>query len=59
MPKDLVMMIENSSNTTVLPLYMYSYVPENNLQNRPLLMLINGGAFGGGSKLLLVAPLQI
>lgn len=40
----------NSSNTTVLPLYMDSYVPENNSQNRPLLMLIHGGAFVGGSK---------
>ena len=29
---------------------MDSYVPENNLQNRPLLMLIHGGAFYGGSK---------
>ena len=29
---------------------MDSYVPENNSQNRPLLMLINGGAFVGGSK---------
>ena len=40
----------NSSNTTALPLYMDSYVPENNSQNRPLLMLIHGGAFIGGSK---------
>ena len=40
----------NSSNTTALPLYMDSYVPENNSQNRPLLMLIDGGAFVGGSK---------
>jgi acetyl esterase/lipase len=29
---------------------MDSYVPENNSQNRPLLMLIHGGAFVGGSK---------
>ncbi len=40
----------NSSSSTVLPLYMDSYVPENDLQNRPLLMLIHGGAFVGGSK---------
>ena len=40
----------NSPNTTVVPLLMDSYVPENNLQNRPLLMLIHGGAFVGGSK---------
>lgn len=40
----------NSPNTTVVPLLMDSYVPENNLQNRPLLMLIHGGGFSGGSK---------
>ena len=40
----------NSSNSTVVPLLMDSYVPDNNLQNRPLLMLIHGGAFVGGSK---------
>ena len=40
----------NSSNTNEVPLFMDSYVPENDLQNRPLLMLIHGGAFVGGSK---------
>ena len=40
----------NSANTSVVPLLMDSYVPENDLQNRPLLMLIHGGAFVGGSK---------
>ena len=40
----------NSANTSVVPLLMDSYVPDNNLQNRPLLMLIHGGAFVGGSK---------
>lgn len=40
----------NSANTSVVPLFMDSYVPENDLQNRPLLMLIHGGAFLGGSK---------
>ena len=29
----------NSSNSSVMPLFMDSYVPENNLQNRPVLML--------------------
>jgi para-nitrobenzyl esterase len=40
----------NSSNTNEVPLFMDSYVPENDLQNRPMLMLIHGGAFVGGSK---------
>ena len=40
----------NSANTSVVPLLMDSYVPDNNLQNRPLLMLIHGGGFSGGSK---------
>ena len=40
----------NSANTSVVPLFMDSYVPDNNLQNRPLLMLIHGGGFSGGSK---------
>ncbi len=40
----------NSANTTVVPLFMDSYVPENDLQNRPMLLLIHGGAFIGGSK---------
>ena len=40
----------NSANTSVAPLLMDSYVPDNDLQNRPLLMLIHGGAFYGGSK---------
>ena len=32
----------NSANTSVVPLEMDSYVPDNDLQNRPLLMLIHG-----------------
>ena len=40
----------NSSNTNEVPLFMDSYVPENDLQNRPMLLLIHGGAFVGGSK---------
>ena len=40
----------NSSNTNEFPLFMDSYVPENDLQNRPMLLLIHGGAFVGGSK---------
>ncbi len=40
----------NSANTSVVPLLMDSYVPDNNVQNRPLLMLIHGGGFSGGSK---------
>jgi len=40
----------NSAITSVVPLLMDSYVPDNDLQNRPLLMLIHGGGFSGGSK---------
>ena len=40
----------NGSNTTVVSLLMDSYVPDNNSQNRPMLLLIHGGAFVGGSK---------
>ena len=40
----------NSVNATAFPLFMDSYVPVNNSQNRPLLMLIHGGAFTGGTK---------
>lgn len=40
----------NSAHTSVVPLLMDSYVPDNILQNRPLLMLIHGGGFSGGSK---------
>ena len=40
----------NSINSTVMPLLMDSYVPNNSSQNRPVLMLIHGGAFVGGTK---------
>ena len=40
----------NSINSSVMPLLMDSYVPNNNSQNRPLLMLIRGGGFIDGTK---------
>ena len=40
----------NSANATAMPLVMDAYVPENDLKNRPLLLLIHGGGFSGGSK---------
>jgi dipeptidyl aminopeptidase/acylaminoacyl peptidase len=40
----------NSINASAISLLMDSYVPDNNLQNRPLLMLIHGGGFTGGTK---------
>lgn len=40
----------NSSNATIMPLLMDAYVSENDLQNRPLLMLIHEVGFTGGSK---------
>jgi para-nitrobenzyl esterase len=40
----------NSISASIMPLLMDSYVPDNDLDNRPLLMLIHGGGFTGGSK---------
>tara|TARA_Y100001968_G_C19341898_1_gene709953 strand:- start:44 stop:1027 length:984 start_codon:yes stop_codon:yes gene_type:complete len=40
----------NSENAISIPLFMDSYVPDNLSQNRPVLMLIHGGGFVGGSK---------
>lgn len=40
----------NSANASVMPLYMDAYVPDNDSENRPLLMLIHGGGFTGGTK---------
>jgi len=40
----------NSINSSVMPLLMDSYVPNNNSQNRPVLILIHGGGFIGGTK---------
>ncbi len=40
----------NSANATVMPLVMDAYIPKNDLKNRPLLLLIHGGGFSGGSK---------
>ena len=40
----------NSINATELPLFMDSYLPDNNAQNRPLLILIHGDGFAEGTK---------
>lgn len=40
----------NSINSNAIPLYMDAYIPNNNLEKRPLLMLIHGGGFTGGTK---------
>ncbi|MCH2082656.1 MAG: carboxylesterase family protein [Saprospiraceae bacterium] len=40
----------NSTDASVIPLLMDAYVPDNDLENRPLLMLVHGGGFTGGSK---------
>lgn len=40
----------NSESITTMPLFMDSYVPENDSENRPVMMLIHGGGFFGGSK---------
>ncbi len=40
----------NTTSYTTIPLLMDSYVPNNTSENRPVLMLIHGGGFVGGSK---------
>jgi acetyl esterase/lipase len=40
----------NSASTTKIPLKLDVYVPDNNLENRPVYMFIHGGGFIGGSK---------
>ncbi len=40
----------NSSNSSVIPLYLDIYSPNNTIENRPLFMFIHGGGFSGGSK---------
>lgn len=40
----------NSANATTIPLKLDIYVPDNNIDNRPLYMFIHGGGFAGGSK---------
>ncbi|MEM8900000.1 MAG: alpha/beta hydrolase [Bacteroidota bacterium] len=40
----------NSAGSTVMPLKLDVYVPENDLQNRPAFLFIHGGGFIGGSK---------
>ena len=40
----------NSATASAIPLLMDAYLPVNDEQNRPLLLLIHGGGFTGGSK---------
>ncbi len=40
----------NSSNSTLIPLKLDVYTPDNDNTNRPLFMFIHGGAFEFGSK---------
>ena len=40
----------NSINSNAIPLYMDAYIPNNNVEKSPLLMLIHGGGFTGGTK---------
>ena len=35
----------NSANASVMPLLLDAYVPDNELENRPVLMLVHGGGF--------------
>jgi len=40
----------NSINATKIPLKLDVYIPDNNLEYRPVYLYIHGGGFGGGSK---------
>ena len=40
----------NSESAKVIPLKLDVYSPKNDIINRPVLMLIHGGGFAGGSK---------
>jgi hypothetical protein len=40
----------NSSEATAMPLLLDAYVPDNDSENRPVLMLVHGGGFSGGTK---------
>ncbi|NKI31820.1 alpha/beta hydrolase [Croceivirga thetidis] len=47
----------NSAETTSVPLYLDAYTPVDAGPNRPILMLIHGGGFIGGSKQGVMASL--
>jgi len=40
----------NSATTTVIPLKLDVYIPDNDRENRPAIMLIHGGGFVGGTR---------
>ncbi|WP_430816519.1 carboxylesterase family protein [Carboxylicivirga sp. RSCT41] len=40
----------NSPNAKALPLLLDVYVPDNELENRPVFLFIHGGGFSGGTK---------
>ncbi|MCH2044727.1 MAG: alpha/beta hydrolase [Saprospiraceae bacterium] len=40
----------NSTESSAMPLLLDAYVPNNDAENRPVLMLVHGGGFTGGSK---------
>lgn len=40
----------NSESALVIPLKLDVFLPENDLKNRPLVMLIHGGGFAGGTR---------
>lgn len=48
--KGLSHMSVNSSSSKEMNLKLDMYVPNNSSKNRPLLMMIHGGGFSGGSK---------
>ena len=40
----------NGSSTAAMPLLLDVYLPDNDLENRPVYMFIHGGGFQGGTK---------
>jgi len=40
----------NSYSTTIIPLKLDVYIPDNNIKNRPAYVFFHGGGFSGGSK---------
>jgi para-nitrobenzyl esterase len=40
----------NSSSSTIMPLLLDAYLPDDNAENHPAMVLIHGGGFVGGSR---------
>jgi len=40
----------NNATSTAIPLKLDVFVPDNNIENRPAIMMIHGGGFAGGTR---------